>query len=71
MVKTLYGVKGGIGSNLRPNLRGTVWGKICRINDDLLGIGLDLDSLMFEKDQTNHNGGPRWVWGLEANNIFS
>ncbi|KAL4572393.1 hypothetical protein LXL04_019167 [Taraxacum kok-saghyz] len=62
--KGLVAAKGSLDGHLSVNKRNTVWGKICRLDEDLTEVDMDIKDLMQEIQGC-------WRWSLEADGEFS
>ncbi|KAL4560075.1 hypothetical protein LXL04_032223 [Taraxacum kok-saghyz] len=55
----------------RSATRGTVWGKIIRLKDDLLDLGIDIDDILFQSATGGEQQAIRWHWGLDSQLEFT
>ncbi|KAL4577258.1 hypothetical protein LXL04_013363 [Taraxacum kok-saghyz] len=71
VIKAIYGEDGGFDRQLNSGMRGTVWGNIIRIKDNLQEVGINLDNILYEADTGANTTGAGWQWGLNGQLDFT
>ena len=68
VIKAFYGHNGGLETPIPANLRGTPWGQVARLNEELQNFCLNIDDILLNSEGQGRRG---WVWALEGDLDFS